>query len=133
MKAAPGASTFGRHCEKKCRRIAAAIRCVVPNDSDHSAGGNMLRFFTGALLTGLCAVTLFSATSRADDNKCTIATKGDSDVAKACKEGGIKRAKATMKAMQKAAKDKGMKTECDGCHKSPDSSNWTLKRAGKPD
>jgi hypothetical protein len=87
----------------------------------------MLRFFCGPLLTGLLTLTLFTATSRADD-KCTIATKDDNAVTKACKEGGIKSAKKVMKAMQKKGKDKGLKFECDDCHKDEAAGNWTLNK-----
>jgi hypothetical protein len=86
----------------------------------------------GALLAGLVSVTFFAAVSRAEDdkNKCTIA-KGESDVAKACQAGGIKRAKMVMKAMQKKAKEKGMKVECDDCHKDESSGDWTLTKEGE--
>ena len=87
----------------------------------------MLRIFCGALLAGLLTLTLFTATSRADD-KCTIATKGDSPVAAACKDGGIKKAKAKMKEMQKSGKANGVKFECDDCHKDESAGNWTLNK-----
>ena len=80
-------------------------------------GGNMSRLFSGALLAGVLAVTWLTITPgtarAADANKCTIATKDDNPVVQACKDGGIKKAKATMKNMQKSAKEKGMKVECD--------------------
>ena len=38
---------------------------------------------------------------------CVIAVKGTSPVAKACAEGGVKRAKVVMKAIVKAAKAAG--------------------------
>ena len=88
----------------------------------------MLRLLSASLLAGLVTVTLFTATGRAADDKCTIATKGDSAVKKACDEGGIKRAKATMKAMQKLGKEKGLKFECDDCHKDESAGNWTLNK-----
>jgi redox-regulated HSP33 family molecular chaperone len=88
----------------------------------------MLRLLSASLMAGLVTVTLLTATGRAADDKCTIATKGDSPVAKACANGGgIKKAKSTMKAMQKAGKDKGLKFECDDCHKDESAGNWTLK------
>jgi hypothetical protein len=87
----------------------------------------MLRLFSSSLLAGLLTITLFSGTGRADD-KCTIAIKGDNAVVKACKEGGIKRAKATMKAMQKLGKEKGQKFECDDCHKDESAGNWSLNK-----
>jgi hypothetical protein len=48
---------------------------------------------------------------------CTVAVKGDSPVAKACKEGGIPQAKRTMKELVRAAKAKGMNVDCTDCHK----------------
>ena len=89
----------------------------------------MLRFFSRSLLAGLLTLTLFTATSRADDNACTIAIKGEENaVTKACKEGGIKKAKSVMKAMQKKGKDKGLKFECDDCHKDEAAGNWSLNK-----
>jgi hypothetical protein len=90
-------------------------------------GGNMFRFFSGPLLAGLLTLTLSTATSRADD-KCTIATKDKNAVVDACKEGGIKKAKSVMKAMQKKGKEKGLKFECDTCHKDEAAGNWTLNK-----
>jgi hypothetical protein len=87
----------------------------------------MSRYFFGAMFAGLLSLTWLTATSRADD-KCTIATKGDNVVVSACKKGGIKAAKAEMKKLQKAAKDKGMKVECDDCHKDESAGNWTLNK-----
>ena len=89
----------------------------------------MLRFFSRSLLAGLLSLTLFTATSRADDNACTIAIKGEENaVTKACKEGGIKKAKSVMKTMQKAGKAKGLKFECADCHKDESAANWTLTK-----
>jgi hypothetical protein len=48
---------------------------------------------------------------------CTIATKGDSPVAKACGAGGIPKAKAAMKDLAKKARAAGTKYQCDDCHK----------------
>jgi hypothetical protein len=88
----------------------------------------MSRFVCGALFAGMLSMGWLVSTGHAADDKCTIATKGDNDVAKACKAGGIKRAKAQMKSMQKAAKEKGMKVECDDCHKDEAAGNWTLNK-----
>jgi hypothetical protein len=87
----------------------------------------MSRYFYGAMFAGLLSLTWLTASSRAADDKCTIATKGDNAVVKACKEGGIKKAKAAMKTLQKTGKDKGVKFECDDCHKDESAGNWTLK------
>ena len=94
----------------------------------------MSRLLLGALMAGLFSITLATATSRAadeDKNKCTIATKDDNDIVKACQAGGIKRAKVAMKAMQKLAKGKGMKVECDDCHKDESAGNWTLNKGAE--
>lgn len=93
----------------------------------------MSRLFLGALLTG-CLAFGFSLSASADEaadkgKKCTIAVKGDNDVVKACQAGGIPRAKAVMKSMQKAAKGKGMKVDCDSCHKNE--TDWTLTADGE--
>ncbi len=47
---------------------------------------------------------------------CTLATKGESPVAKACHDGGIKAAKVAMKDMLRAARANGVKYQCDDCH-----------------
>jgi hypothetical protein len=89
----------------------------------------MLRFFSRSLLAGLLTLTVFTGTSRAADEKCTIAIKGEENaVTKACKEGGIKKAKSVMKAMQKAGKAKGLKVDCDTCHKDETAGVWTLTK-----
>ena len=95
----------------------------------------MTKSFFGALLLGtLSVIWLTSTGARAADEakkaeaKCTIATKGDSPVAKACKDGGIKRANTVMKAMQKVGKGKGVKYTCDDCHKDHSSDNYALTK-----
>jgi predicted lipid-binding transport protein (Tim44 family) len=89
----------------------------------------MSRLLSAALAFALVSASYMTANAADDDkNKCTIATKEDNDVVKACKAGGIKRAKVAMKAMQKLAKDKGMKVECDDCHKDESNGDWTLTK-----
>jgi hypothetical protein len=61
----------------------------------------------------------------ADEGKCTIATKGDGVVAKACAKGGRAEAKKVMKEMVKQAKVNGQKFTCDGCHKDLDNYELT--------
>jgi RNA polymerase sigma factor (sigma-70 family) len=63
------------------------------------------------------------------DGKCHLAVKDDSPVVRACKEGGVKKAKSVMKAMQKVARASGLKFECDDCHRDESVGNWAL-RAG---
>jgi hypothetical protein len=65
------------------------------------------------------------------DQKCTIATKGDSPVAQACARGGRAEAKKVMKGAVKAAKDKGGKFACDDCHKNTD--DFELKANARED
>jgi hypothetical protein len=95
----------------------------------------MLRLLSASLMAGLLTITVFSASTRAADDKCTIAVKGDNAVVKACTEagGGVKRAKSTMKAMQKRGKEKGLKFECDNCHKDESAGNWTLNKNAEDD
>jgi len=90
----------------------------------------MVRMIRGALfvavvggLSGVAAPS-FGDEPAKDAGKCTIATKGDSPVAKACAEGGIKAAKKVMKDMTKKAKAAGVKFDCDDCHK--DDTKYTL-------
>jgi hypothetical protein len=47
---------------------------------------------------------------------CQLATKGDSPVARACREGGIKAAKMAMKDLIKGARATGVRYQCDDCH-----------------
>lgn len=65
--------------------------------------------------------------------RCTIATQGDSPVAKACARGGRDEAAKVMKAAVKAAKANGEKFNCDDCHKDPDASDYTLKPKARDD
>jgi hypothetical protein len=85
------------------------------------------RLFVAAAvaLAGLIAPGLMV---RAGDDieKCTIATQGDSPVAKACQEGGIRLAKRKMKELVRAAREKGMVSECTDCHDGIDA--WTLTK-----
>lgn len=81
-------------------------------------------------LGGLVALSLAVGTgARADADdveKCTIAVQGDSPVAKACQEGGVRLAKRKMKELVRAAREKGMVSECNDCHNGSDS--WTLNK-----
>lgn len=85
-----------------------------------------LRTVLGTVTAGLLFAALAilpAGAGAADDGDCKIATDPTTEVGKACKEGGIKRAKAVMKAMTKQAK-KELKVDCDSCHKNED--DWTL-------
>ena len=65
------------------------------------------------------------------DDKCHLAVKGDSPVALACTEGGVKKAKVTMKNLVKAARAGGLKLECDDCHRDEATGNWTLAEGAR--
>ena len=77
------------------------------------------------------ALTLVVARVASADDKCTVATSGDSPVAKACAKGGRAEAKKVMKKMVADAKAKGQKYTCEGCHKDLD--NYELTANGKED
>jgi hypothetical protein len=47
---------------------------------------------------------------------CRRAIKGDSPVARACRQGGVRSAKATMKELVKQGQVAGMRLACDDCH-----------------
>ena len=94
-----------------------------------------LRTTLSSLVLSAAFVAPFVAASGASaaDAKCTIATKGEADgeVGKACASGGIREAKKVMKEMTKAAKAKGMKVDCDSCHK--DDTKFELTDNAKAD
>lgn len=90
----------------------------------------MKRLAFATLFLGTLCLALPRAGAADDDKPCTITKETDDhQVGKACKEGGIKRAKAVMKAMQKVAKKNGMDVECDSCHKNED--DWALTSDAK--
>ena len=60
---------------------------------------------------------------------CKLATKGDSVVAKACREGGIPKAKAVMRELVSRGKKKsGKDLECKTCHDGIEDSRYDLLR-----
>ena len=79
----------------------------------------MTRVSLTKLTLGLSlALTLVVArAASAGDDKCTVATSGDSPVAKACAQGGRAEAKKLMKGAVKTAAANGQKFTCEGCHK----------------
>jgi hypothetical protein len=93
----------------------------------------MTRVFLTKLALGLSlALTLVVArAASAGDEKCTIATSGDSPVAKACAKGGRADAKKQMKAFVTTAKANGKTFTCEGCHK--DLETFTLTPNAKAD
>jgi hypothetical protein len=76
----------------------------------------MTRALRGLFLAGVLGGGLIWA-GRGVAADCTVATKGDSPVAKACAEGGITKAKDVMRSLQKQARANKKKFECDDCHK----------------
>jgi hypothetical protein len=62
---------------------------------------------------------------------CRRAIRGDSPVAQACREGGVRSAKATMKELVKEARGAGLKLACDDCH--VDSTDFSRLNADAPD
>lgn len=51
---------------------------------------------------------------------CKLAISGNSPVDRACSEGGLKAAKATMKDLVKKGKAVGVAFDCDDCHSDPE-------------
>jgi hypothetical protein len=91
----------------------------------------MTRFTAKFSLFVLLALAGVAGVASAGDDKCTIATKGDSPTAQACAKGGRSEAKKTMKEMVKVAKGNGAKFTCEGCHKDLDS--YELTKNAKDD
>ena len=93
----------------------------------------MTRVSLTKLTLGLSlALTLVVArVATAGDDKCTVATSGDSPVAKACAQGGRDDAKKVMKEAVKTAKANGKTFTCEGCHK--DLETFTLTPNAKED
>jgi RNA polymerase sigma factor (sigma-70 family) len=60
--------------------------------------------------------------------RCQVAL-GSGPVAEACRQGGLLRARATMKTLLKTARERGTRFECDDCHADEARGRWSL-RAG---
>jgi hypothetical protein len=91
----------------------------------------MMRTVRSATLSLVITIVLAAGVRASDDSKCTIATKPDSEVGKACLSGGRAGAKKDMKEMVKKAKVNGQTFTCDGCHKDLD--NYALTKSGQED
>jgi hypothetical protein len=92
----------------------------------------MTRFSLIKLALGLSLALTVVAVGRASaDDKCTIATKGDSPVAAACAKGGRAEAKKVMKEAVKTAKANGKTFTCENCHK--DLENFELTKNARED
>ncbi|MSP61047.1 MAG: hypothetical protein EXR72_12025 [Myxococcales bacterium] len=86
--------------------------------------------FFAFLFAGVLAAGSFGS-ARADDDKCTIALKGDNSIVKACAAGGRPAASKAMKTLVKAAKAKGVDFKCDSCH--ADMESYKLKDSARDD
>ncbi len=84
-----------------------------------------------AAFAAALALPGYAIYSAAAADKCTIAVKGDSVVAKACSSGGRAEAKKLMKEMVKTAKTKGAKFACEDCHE--DLNDFQLTKNGRDD
>jgi hypothetical protein len=62
---------------------------------------------------------------------CRRALGGDSPVSRACRQGGIAAAKATMKELVKEGRSAGLKLACDDCHL--DTTDFTRLNAEAPE
>jgi hypothetical protein len=86
----------------------------------------MKRFSLVTLSAGLLlALTLVAGRASSADDKCSVATKGDSPIAKACAKGGRTEAKKVMKEAVKTAKANGTTFTCENCHKDLESFELT--------
>lgn len=56
-------------------------------------------------------------------NPCRLALKGESPVARACSEGGLKKADGVMQEMVRRARGQGVLFDCENCHQ--DDRDWT--------
>jgi hypothetical protein len=88
----------------------------------------MIHPLTRILTAAVLAVGLVAARGAGAEEiePCQIAVKGDSAVAKACQMGGVSQAKRIMKQMVRAARAKGVATECADCHQGVDA--WALNK-----
>ncbi len=91
----------------------------------------MMSVVRSSVLTLVMAILAGGAARAGDEAKCTIATKPESEVGKACASGGRPAAKKDMKDMVKKAKANGQKFTCEGCHKDLD--NYALTKSGQED
>jgi hypothetical protein len=84
----------------------------------------------GPWWVGLLLVFAMDASpASAGGEPCKLATKGDSVVAKACREGGIPKAKAVMKDLVSRGKKKsGKDLGCKTCHDGIEDSRYDLLR-----
>lgn len=91
----------------------------------------MMPVVRSSVLTLVIAILLGGAARAGGEAKCTIATKPESEVGKACASGGRPAAKKDMKEMVKKAKANGQKFTCEGCHKDLDT--YALTKNGQED
>jgi hypothetical protein len=82
-------------------------------------------------VAGFLGIPCLGGLAGGDEDACTIATKGDSPVAKACAAGGRGAAKKKMKALVGAANKAGGDYKCGRCH--ADMKNYKLKDNARDD
>src|SRR5947207_14462736 len=75
----------------------------------------MMQVVRGLAVSGLLFFSLRPGVA-AVLTKCTIATQGDSPVARACAEGGTELARKKMKELVSVGRSRGLKFGCDSCH-----------------
>jgi hypothetical protein len=82
------------------------------------------RFSGRAVIAAFFLAVTAGGAARAAE-KCTVAVKGDSPIAKACAKGDRGDARKKMKEMVSVAKANGQKFACENCHKDNDSFELT--------
>jgi hypothetical protein len=113
----------------RLRRLAAALglfalaACASPSASGPGGG-------TPATIEPTQPGTTSSDPDGEPNEPCRRAISGNSPVAQACREGGVRGAKATMKELVKEARSAGLKLACDDCH--VDSTDFSQLNAEAP-
>jgi hypothetical protein len=81
------------------------------------------------ILLGSATVLLAQPAAYKGPDPCKRATGTDSPIDKACREGGLKSAKAAMKDLLRDGRKAGVKHECDDCHTADDDYSKLTKDA----
>jgi hypothetical protein len=100
---------------------------VAPSPSESPKGSEPVRVATASPRPGITPAGATSvgtgaaqASAYSGPQPCTVAVRGDSPVARACREGGQKAAKNTMKNLITQARAGGASFRCDDCHLNTD-------------
>jgi hypothetical protein len=88
-----------------------------------------LVFLVALVVLGSASALLAEPIPSKGQEPCKAATGTDSPVDKACREGGIPAAKATMKQLLRDGRKAGIKHECDDCHTADDDYSKLTKDA----